>query len=155
MNANEMWNQFCLEKGISLDSYHEAWQFGSDPDKLARLVMEGKKTATASGYDLYVLDPNERVPGVGDYSVILDSHEEAVCLIRTVRTCVCLFDDVSAEHARKEGEGDLSLSFWRNVHEAFFKEEYEKYGLKFDRKCCKVLCEEFELEFPDVKKLNH
>lgn len=29
-----------------------AYQFGSDPDKLAQLVLTGTKTATTSAYDL-------------------------------------------------------------------------------------------------------
>jgi uncharacterized protein YhfF len=29
---------------------------------------------------------------------------------------------VDAEHARLEGEGDLSLEYWREVHRAFFTE---------------------------------
>ena len=34
------------------------------------------------------------------------------------------FDEVSKEHAYKEGEGDRSLAYWRDVHEDFFAEEF-------------------------------
>jgi uncharacterized protein YhfF len=30
------------------------------------------------------------------------------------------FDQVDAGHARLEGEGDLSLAYWREVHERYF-----------------------------------
>lgn len=103
MNSKEMWEQFCIEKNVDPAVFHEAWQFGGAPDKLARLVLEGKKTATSSGYDLYTLDANEKVPQSGDYSVILDSRNEAVCVIRTCKTYVCPFLEVSKEHAKKEG----------------------------------------------------
>lgn len=145
MKAEEMWKKFCIEKGISEDTPYEAWSFGGAPDKLAQLVLEGKKTATASAYDLYELDPGEKMPEKGDYSVILNSRNEAVCMIQTVKTYVCPFMEINEEHARKEGEGDLSLAYWRKVHEEFLTGEYERYGLTFDSNTAQILCEEFKL----------
>lgn len=145
MKAGEMWKKFCNEKGISEDTPYEAWSFGDEPDKLAQLVLAGKKTATASAYDLYELDSDEKLPEKGDYSVVLNSKDEAVCVIQTTKTYVSLFMDVSEEHARKEGEGDLSLSYWRKVHEEFFTGEYESCGMIFDKNTARILCEEFQI----------
>ena len=66
-------------------------------------------------------------------------------MIQTVKTYVCPFMEVSEEHARKEGEGDLSLAYWRKVHEEFLTGEYERYGLTFDSNTAQILCEEFKL----------
>ena len=33
------------------------------------------------------------------------------------------FSDMTEEFARKEGEGDLSLEYWRKEHKAFFTRE--------------------------------
>ena len=52
MTAREMWLLFRKKNSIDTDSY-EVWAFGDEPDELAQLVLEGKKTATASVYDLY------------------------------------------------------------------------------------------------------
>ena len=38
---------------------------------------------------------------------------------------------MSKEHAFKEGEGDRSLEYWREVHKKFFRECLEEYGLEF------------------------
>ena len=38
------------------DTPYEAWAFGGDPDKLAALVLDGVKTATASAYPMYALE---------------------------------------------------------------------------------------------------
>lgn len=35
---------------------------------------------------------------------------------------VVRFEEVDEEHARLEGEGDLSLAHWRQVHRRFFSE---------------------------------
>ena len=76
MTAEELW------KKAGLSGSYEAWSFGGDPDRLAALVTTGIKTATSSAYDLYAID-DEPLPRVGDYSVVLNSAEEAVCIIRT------------------------------------------------------------------------
>lgn len=143
MSPAEMWKKFTETQGIPENTEYEAWAFGSAPDKLASLVLSGKKTGTASAYELYEIE-KEPLPKAGDYSVILDSTGEAKCVIRTTKTYVSPFCDVSESHARKEGEGDLSLGYWRDVHREFFTECLSKAGLEFDEKM-PVLCEEFEL----------
>lgn len=80
----------------------------------------------------------------GEYSVILNSREEAVCIIRTTKVYVVPFCEITETHAFKEGEGDKSLSYWRKVHEEFFKNALERKGLNFDEQM-KVVCEEFEV----------
>ena len=140
MTAQEMWKQ------SGLAGEYDAWSFGDDADGLAALVSSGIKTATCSAYDLYEAE-GEVLPRVGDTSLILDSRDEAVCIIRTTRVYTVPFDKVSAEHAFREGEGDRSLEYWRKVHEAFFREELASAGLEFSGNS-RVVCEEFEVVYP-------
>ena len=140
MTAEEMWKQ------SGLAGEYDAWSFGDDTDGLAALVRAGIKTATCSAYDLYEIE-DEGLPQAGDTSVILDSRDEAVCIIRTTRVYTVPFDGVSAEHAFREGEGDRSLEYWRQVHEAFFKDELASAGLEFSGDS-RVVCEEFEVVYP-------
>lgn len=142
MTAEQLWSKFAEKNGIKHNEY-EAWQFGDAPDKLAELVLRGIKTGTASAEELYKID-NEPLPTEGEYSVILNSRDEAVCVIRTTKVYVVPFCDVSAHHAFCEGEGDRSLAYWRKVHEEFFRNEYEACGLEFSQDI-PVVCEEFEL----------
>ena len=139
MTAEELWE----ESGLSGD--HEAWAFGEAPDKLAELVVQGIKTATCSAYDLYQMN-NEPLPKAGDYSIILDSREEAVCIIKTRKVYVTEFRKVSEEHAFKEGEGDRSLEYWRMVHINFLTNELAAVQKTFDENT-KVVCEEFEVVY--------
>ena len=135
MTAEEMWEKSGLR------GEYEAWAFEGAPDKLAKLVLEGIKTATCSSCDLYEAE-GEPFPKVGDYSVILDSKENAVCIIQTTKLYVETFDRVSADHAYKEGEGDRSLAYWREVHREFFAEELKTIGRPFEESI-RLLCEEF------------
>ena len=144
MTEKELWAAFCRVSGTDAATPYQAWEFGGSPDLLAALVALGVKTATASAYDLCALDSSEPMPQPGDRSVILDSRENAVCVIRTDRLRVLPFRDVDAEQARREGEGDRSLAYWRQTHNEFFRAEYERCGAAFTEDS-PILCEEFSL----------
>lgn len=140
MDAVSMWKRFGGEGS------YDAWRFGDDADRLAALVLAGRKTATSSAYPLYAV-AKEPLPQAGEYSVILDAQGNAVCVIRTTRVYITPFSAVSPEHARREGEGDLSLAYWRRLHRAFFTREMNAAGQAFDESM-NVVCEEFERVFP-------
>ncbi len=99
-----------------------AWSFGADAtmaDELLGLVLEGAKTATASALRDYEAD-GEALPEPGTLSILLDGSGHPRALIETTDVRIVRFDEVDEEHARLEGEGDLSLAHWRTVHERFF-----------------------------------
>jgi uncharacterized protein YhfF len=92
--------------------------FGDSPamaTELAELVVEGKKTATCSAYT-----PSEVVPRIGDRAVVVDGQGRERCVIETMSVTIQPFEAVDAAFARAEGEGDLSLDYWRREHQEFF-----------------------------------
>ena len=137
MTAEEMWQK------SGFTGKYDAWSFGEKVDELATLVKKGIKTATSSAYIFYELE-NEELPQEGGYNIILDSKNNAVCIIRTSKVYVTTFDSVTAEHAYKEAEGDRSLEYWRKVHKEFFTAELQEIHQSFDEKM-KIVCEEFEV----------
>jgi uncharacterized protein YhfF len=139
MDAKTLWEQSKLE------GEYEAWAFGEAADKLADLVLKGIKKATSSVYIVYKIE-NEPIPKEGEYSVILNSKGDAVCIIKTTKVNILKYKDVPASFAAKEGEGDLSLEYWREVHKNFFTGELASVGLKFDENI-EVVAEEFELVY--------
>ena len=144
MTAQKMWEAYSRK--FQVQGHYEAWAYGAAADQLAQLTLEGTKTATASAYPLYALE-GESLPAPGQYSVVLNSRDEAVCIIRTDRVYVTPFHQVTEDHAWKEGEGDRSLSYWRQVHEDFFRRELEEAGLSF-ADTMPVVCEEFTRVYP-------
>lgn len=108
MTADALWQAFAAACPDA-PATHEAWAFGAEPDALARLVLAGRKTATASAYPLYALH-GEPLPRAGACDVLLDGRGEAVCVLRTTRVYVVPFREVTAEHAFQEGEGDRTLA---------------------------------------------
>lgn len=145
MTVENMWQLFCRKNGVAEDTPYDAWSFGDVPDKLLSFVLQGMKTATSSACELYQLD-EEPIAEVGEYNILLDSKDNAQCVIRTTRVEVLPFDAVTAEMAAKEGEGDLSLEYWRKVHTEFFTDELSDAGLQFTPKT-PVVYEEFEVVY--------
>ncbi len=150
MNTEALWAEFCRNKNIDINTPYEAWAFcggGEAADELADLVLKGIKFGTASAYDEYVADdaPDE-IPKIGDYSVILDSRGEALCVIRDYDVYVRTFRQVPPFHAYSEGEGDRSLAYWREVHTRFFEETLSETGLPFTGDSL-VICEKFTVEY--------
>ena len=146
MTAEQMWNEFTALRPEAAGAQYEAWQYGAAPDELAGLTISGTKTATASAFALYELE-NEALPEAGEFSVILWADDQAACVIETTRVYTVAFDQVTAQQAWKEGEGDRSLDYWRSVHRDFFTREMESAGLQFAEDM-KAVCEEFKVVYP-------
>src|SRR5699024_6494157 len=123
MNAKEMWSNFIVQSPRHEKEVYTAWQYGAAADKLAQLTLEGGKTATSSNHRLYEIE-NEQFPYVGEFSIILNSKDKAVCIIQTKTVAIYSFQDVPEEIAYKEGEGNRTLAYWREVHEEFFSNEF-------------------------------
>ena len=145
MTPQEMWNKY-KQINSSIGDEIDARAFGVEPDLLADLVFKGEKTATASAYDLYALE-GELLPQEGTFDIILDSQNQAVCIVEITRVSVQPFNQVSAQHAFNEGEGDKSLAYWRQVHEDCFAEWMREAGLTFTHES-KVVLEEFRKVYP-------
>lgn len=99
-----------------------AWAFGDSPelaDELVELVERGVKTATSTAMAEFEA-AGEPVPEVGDLSIVLDGRGHPRVLLRTTEVAVAPFDQVDADHAAAEGEGDGSLENWRVEHRKYF-----------------------------------
>ncbi len=145
MTAQEMWARYAALHPEHANKPYEAWAYGDAPDDLAALTLSGVKRATSSAHGLYAL-ASEELPQTGEFSVLLNSRGEAVCILRNTRVQVLPFREVDERHAFLEGEGDRSLAWWRQVHEAFFRSALAAQGLPFTDDIS-VVCEEFEVVY--------
>lgn len=141
------WDEFWKSRYQEKPTRVSAWQFGADPDHLAQLVIDGVKSATCSGLIFYE-NENEPLPSVEDYSIILNSKDEPLAIIKTVEVKIMPMNEVPEEFAIAEGEGDRTYQYWKEAHEKFFTKELRKLGLEFSEDI-RLVCERFELV--DVK----
>ena len=138
-SVENMWSTYKKDNPSIGDDY-AAWPFGDSEkmaDELSELVVKGIKTATASAYDLY--EDDNALPYPGLLNVIVDGKGEAVAIIETTVVRFVYFEDVSAEFAYLEGEGDRSLEYWREAHRDYFIKELGSVDLPFTEKMGVVL----------------
>jgi uncharacterized protein YhfF len=101
-----------------------AWQslprfpFGDGPelaDELLELILMGQKRATC-------WSAAEGVKGtvVGGRWVVEDGKGRPRAVLETIELSQNRFDRVDEDFAAAEGEGDLSLAYWRAAHQHYF-----------------------------------
>ncbi len=112
---------------------------------LNALVLAGKKTATASLLWEWEFD-GDALPVVGQNDALLDWTNEFVGVLCATAINVVPFCEVSKEFATLEGEGDLSLAFWREVHWSCFERTCGRIGRTMSEDV-PVVCQEFKLAY--------
>jgi uncharacterized protein YhfF len=126
-----------------------AWGFGDGSDmadELGGLVVQGVKTATCSSVEEIAAD-GDPIPKAGDLSIILDGRGEPIGIIETTGVEIKALDEVTAEFAYDEGEGDRSLEYWRDGHRRFFGRGHARLGIPMSDQI-PVVCERFRLIWP-------
>jgi uncharacterized protein YhfF len=129
----------------------DAFAFGGSgalADELALLVLNGTKRATTS-LAIEFTSLNEPLPIAGAMSIILRGDLKPVAIIERLAVTVIPFDSVNQGYAAIEGEGDSSLSYWRDVHVEYFTAVCARLGSSFDAKM-PVICQVFEVRWPRV-----
>ena len=152
MNAavQEYWDDFLRgDPSIPKGTPFQTWYFGNTSKmarELAELVISRKKLATASLAAVNEIKPDE-APILNGYSVVTDFEGSPMCVIRTAEIRHLPFNEVDAQFASDEGEGDQSLEYWRDVHRRYFLREAAELGVDFDESSV-VCCERFKLLYP-------
>jgi uncharacterized protein YhfF len=114
-------------------------------DDLLQLYLAGKKTAGSSIAEDF-MTTGDPLPEVGNYWIYLDSKGEPRCILRTEKVVFHKFKDVPVEIAIAEGEGDLSLEYWRRVHSELYTPHLSSWGIsKMDD--ATVVTEYFEIVY--------
>lgn len=149
---DEFWNEFCRNNPeIKTDTPFQIWFFGSSramAKALAELVISGKKTATASLVSINEMKP-EITPIPDGFSVVTDFDGNPLCIIQTTEIQHLPFDEVDAQFAFNEGEGDQTLRYWREGHWRYFTKEAGESAVEFNERSL-ICCERFKKLFPKL-----
>ena len=143
------WAAFESAAGCAMSArLYESFHFGdgeSLADELASLVLAGTKQATASLLWSHEAE-DKPMPEPGDLSIVERWSGEPVCIIETTAVEVSAFEDVGADFAALEGEGDGSLESWRAGHRAYFGRECARLGKQPSARM-PVVCESFRVVY--------
>jgi len=148
-SAQAYWQEFLST--LAEDSpYHSKTYFegeyGDSPElanELVALILLGKKTATCGSLWEWEIE-GKPLPKAGDLWVEVDGNGNPVCITETIEVTVRKYIEVDADFARAEGEGDLSLAYWRKAHKNFFSRVLPKIGREFSEDM-PLVCERFKL----------
>lgn len=143
------WKQFLAS--LPSDSlYHsktyvaEGWGDGpAMADELGALILQGTKTATCSALWEWPAEGNP-IPEVGLITIVMDGRGEPLCIVESVEVTIRNYNDVDAGFAHDEGEGDLSLDYWREAHRNYFSRVLPKIGKEFSE-ALPLVCERLQV----------
>jgi uncharacterized protein YhfF len=124
--------------------------FGDSPelaDELIGLVVDGPKRATAGALADYE-HAQEPLPFVGRLAIATDGSGRPRAVLRTTEVRVGPLSSVDERFAWDEGEGDRTLSWWREAHEEFFARFLPTIGVVFDPDMATVF-ERFEVLYTE------
>lgn len=151
-SAAGLWRRFLetLSDPQRADSqWYECFQIGSTReggDLGARLIVEGKKTATSSL--LWEYGPEGKpLPGVGSLSIVQDGQGVAVCVVETTWVAIRRFDEVDAVFAKDYGEGDGTLAGWRQLCWEYYSAQCRENGWPAGE-AMPLVCERFKVVHP-------
>jgi uncharacterized protein YhfF len=128
------------------DEEYVAEGWGDSPrmaDELGALIAAGTKTATCSVLWAYEAE-GSTLPEPGLKTIVLDGKGDPLCIVETTEVEVRPYDEVDAQFAYEEGEGDRSLEYWREAHWRFFSRTLPSIG-KEPATDMPLVCERFRV----------
>ena len=148
-SVSDYWDQFLSSlprhSPYRMKAYvAEGW--GDSPrlaDELGVLIVQGIKTATCSALWEWEAKGNP-IPEPGLITIALDGRGEPLCIVETIEVSIRKYNEVDAGFARDEGEGDLSLEYWREAHRNYFSRVLPKFGMEFSEDM-PLVCERFKV----------
>jgi Uncharacterized protein conserved in bacteria len=148
MTEEEFWKEFLQKTDKdSKTEYFESFHFCLTEElanSLLELVLCGKKTATTSSLLEYE-KTGERLPQVGDYSIVTDWDKNPRCVIETTAVTILPFNEMTFDICRREGEDD-TLESWQDGHRRFFSEDGKEVGYEFTE-TMPVVFEDFKVVY--------
>ena len=144
-SAEALWNRYRQQVPDAPETPYDCFHFcdnEADADECADLVVRDIKRGTAASV-AELERAGMRLPVPGDISVVTRWNGDAVAVIKTVQVDIRRFDDVDEAFARREGEGDKTLAYWRKVHDAYFRRVLKGSGVAVDGDLL-IVCEQFE-----------
>jgi len=130
----EFW-QACLPvlQQPPADGFYRVRSIGSTPETteaITKLILAGDKTGTFTSSWIYAGD-RSITPEVGGYSVLKDSKNAPVAILKTTKLMTLPFNKITENETVLDGPRLRPLDVWRQIHLAFFTRELESQGKKF------------------------
>ncbi|MGM9971618.1 MAG: ASCH domain-containing protein [Anaeroplasmataceae bacterium] len=137
MTYLDMWSQFLTNNQIE-DVDYGVFQY--DKEDLEKL-MSGKIKAEISPYEVIRVN-DYAIPFVGDYNIVIDDSDNAICVIKTTKVSIVPFNDIKEVDAIKLGFDGLKE--FRNIYKDILTSELKEININYQDEALCVI-EEFEI----------
>lgn len=131
LTPEELWDQYEETLQDKLDHPRIEISIAGNPeiaDDLLALYLEGKKSAGSGLVKDYEL-AGDPLPTIGNFWIITDSKNNPRCIVKTIAVEINKFVDIPLKVAQAEGEGDLSIEYWKKAHREFFTPYLKDWGI--------------------------
>lgn len=147
----DLWNSFIESNPESKkDELPETSYFHNnkeDANRLAQLILNGKKKAGSNLYFFYE-QANADLPEIGTKNIVTDFDGKAIAIIETTQVDIVPFNKISEEYAVMDmGTTKEPLEKWKKAHWAFFAPAMEENGGKPTEEML-IVCEHFKTIWP-------
>ncbi len=137
MNYISMWEEFRKTNNLD-DIDYGVYEY--DQDDILKL-LNGSISAEISPYE--VIRKNDyAIPFVGDYNIVVNDKEEAICIIKTVNVLMIPFNDIKENIAQKLGFSNLKV--FKEDYSKILEKEMKEINMSYDENTICVI-EEFEI----------
>ena len=92
-------------------------------------------------------DEDSIFPYVGEIDIIVDGRGEPLCIIEIVEVEIRPFNTIDEQFAFDYGEGDRSLTWWRDAMWAYYSTECRALGRE-PSEDMPLVCMRFRLLYP-------
>ncbi|WP_178986217.1 ASCH domain-containing protein [Winogradskyella helgolandensis] len=148
----DMWNTYTASHPeFQKDKLPESWYFHDNKDdanRLAALVLNGKKKASSGLYAWYK-EANADLPKRGTKHIITDFDGKAKAIIEIKKADTIPFYQISKAYAALDmGTTTDPLQKWKKAHWDFFANALEQ-SEETPTEDMLIVCEEFETIWPE------
>jgi len=116
-------------------------------EELGTLIASGTKTASCSSLWEWEAE-GDPIPDVGLITIVLNWEDAPLCIIETVEVETKPYNQVDAQFAYEEGEGDRSIQYWREAHWRFFSRMLAAIGRE-PSEDMPLVCERFRVIYKE------
>lgn len=146
-SVSELWESYTSSNPqFKNEEMPEAWYFHDnreDANRLATLVVKGKKKASSGLYAWYK-EANVDLPKLGRKHIITDFDGKAKAIIEIKKVDTIPFNKISAAYAEMDmGTNIEPLKKWQKAHWDFFSGALKESG-KSPSEEMLIVCESFE-----------
>jgi uncharacterized protein YhfF len=146
-----MWQEYAAARpaAVAVCPEHTVERFGDSAelaDELLGLVLDGRKRATAELVGEFRARGDD-LPRVGSHWVVCDGTGAPRLVLRSTELRIGTFDQVDAEFAADEGEGDRTLESWRRGHRGYWERTCAARGATWSEDD-EIVLERFRVVWP-------